>query len=46
MLTLKRESSVMGRVEGWIGALEVECGRMDPDVMMSLSNFFIFPASR
>jgi hypothetical protein len=37
---------VMGRVEGWVGAPEVEGGRIDPCAMLSFSNFFILPASR
>jgi hypothetical protein len=44
MLTWKSDSSVIGRLTGWIGAAEVEGGRIDPSAKLSLFNFFIFPA--
>jgi hypothetical protein len=44
MVTERSESSVMARLNGWIGTPEVEGGRIDPSVMLSLSNFFMFPA--
>jgi hypothetical protein len=43
---LKSESNVMERMKGYSCAPEVEGGRIDPFAMLSLSNFFIFPASR
>jgi hypothetical protein len=46
MVTKSSESRVMGRVKGRICDPEVEGGRIDPSVMVSLSNFFIFPARR
>jgi hypothetical protein len=42
-VTLASESRMMGRVKGWIGALEVEGDRIDPPMMLSFSKFFIFP---
>jgi hypothetical protein len=45
MVTEESDSIAMGREKGWVGAPEVEGGRIDPDAMLSFSNFFIFPVS-
>jgi hypothetical protein len=46
MVTFWSDRRVMGMVTVWRGAREIEGGRIDPYLTLSLSNRFIFPASR